>query len=114
MLFYCSNFKVQIIYVLTESAKSYMENYIKKLFSVADKAELFNKITFICPENGDKFPSHFSLAKLLYYSPLAMKQISRIIYGKVAYLIPSVPSNEDRLIGMELQIPLFYGDNYLA
>jgi len=39
-----------------------------------------------------------------------MNRIKELIYGKTAYIVPSMPSSEDRLIGITLNIPIFQGD----
>lgn len=107
---FLSYFKVKVIYVIPKSILDPMENYLRKLFSLAGKEDSFDRIVFVHPENWEKFPPSISLAKILYYSPKALKKIKTIIGKTVSYLIPSFPSKEDSLIGMKLQVPLFYGN----
>ncbi len=54
------------------------------------------------PENLDKLPSHFSLSKKLLYSPKAIKRILKIVRGKVSYIVPGYPSNDDVKLANEL------------
>ena len=40
---------------------------------------------------------------------MALNRIKELIEGKNAYIVPGVPSKEDTLIGITLNIPLYSG-----
>jgi hypothetical protein len=63
----------------------------------------------VTPENNNKFPSHFSLSRILLYSPKCLKRIQKIIKNKISYLVPGFPSNDDIKLATELDIPLYCG-----
>jgi len=44
------------------------------------------------------------------YSPKVLKRIKQLIKGKTAYLVPSIPSNDDIELSALLNIPVFSGD----
>ncbi|EAR96432.2 IQ calmodulin-binding motif protein (macronuclear) [Tetrahymena thermophila SB210] len=101
---------VNIIYVVPGNLLQDIQNYLQKLFQINHKEEYLKRIHFIIPENIDKFPQHFSLSKILYYSPISLKYIKEQIKGKIAYIVPSIPNIEDKSIGLYLEIPLLCGN----
>jgi len=41
---------------------------------------------------------------------MALNRIKELIQNKTAYIVPSMPSREDYLIGIALNVPIFQGD----
>ncbi|KAL4456158.1 hypothetical protein ABPG74_014119 [Tetrahymena malaccensis] len=101
---------VNIIYIVPGNLLQDIQNYLQKLFLINHKEEYLKRIHFIIPENIDKFPEHFSLSKILYYSPISLKCLKEQIKDKVAYIVPSIPNKEDKSIGLYLEIPLMCGN----
>jgi len=64
--------------------------YYYKICELGDISNYKERLHFICPENIAKFPKKFSLAKLLYYSPRALRQIKNIVNYRSAYLVPVI------------------------
>ncbi|KAL4504491.1 hypothetical protein ABPG72_009937 [Tetrahymena utriculariae] len=101
---------VNIIYIVPGNLLQDIKNYLQKLFLINHKEEYLKRIHFIIPENIHKFPSHFSLSKILYYSPISLNCLKEQIKGKVAYIVPSIPNKEDKSIGLYLEVPLMCGN----
>lgn len=40
----------------------------------------------------DRFPRHFPLSSLLYYSPRCLRRIRSLVKGRPAYIVPGVPN----------------------
>jgi len=101
---------IEIIYVAPYALPKEIISYYYKICELGELQNYKERIHFIWPENFNEFPSYFSTSKLLYYSPMALNRIKELIQNKTAYIVPSMPSREDYLIGIALNVPIFQGD----
>ncbi len=101
---------VEIIYISPFDLPAEIINYYHKVMSLGDLNDYKDRIHFIWPENHINFPSHFSTARLLLYSPKAIKRIKGLIKGKEAFIVPGFPSNDDIKLAAILNIAIFAGD----
>lgn len=65
----------------------------------------------IIPDKFDRYPSHFSLSQVLYYSDSTIKEIKNIVKNKCAYIVPGYINKEDMKVAVKLNIPIFSGDS---
>lgn len=100
---------VEIIYVCPFDLPSEIINYYHKVLDLGDIHDYKERLHFVWPENHLNFPSHFSTARLLLYSPKAMKRIKTLIKNKPSFIIPGFPSNDDIKLATQLKIPLMSG-----
>ena len=98
---------LEMIYVLPLEANSEVINYYWKVLEVAGVVNAQSRVHFVFPENSNKFVYSFSVSQLLYYSPIALKQIKSLISGKIAYIVPLMVGKEDFLIADYLNVCIF-------
>ena len=65
---------VDIIYISAIELPSEVTKYYMKVLEMNGIPNISQRIHFLMPDNADKFPEHFSLPSLVYYSPNTMKQ----------------------------------------
>ena len=92
---------IEIIYVAPYALPKEIISYYYKICELGELQNYKERIHFIWPENFNEFPS---------YSPMALNRIKELIQNKTAYIVPSMPSREDYLIGIALNVPIFQGD----
>lgn len=80
--------KAEVIIVVPFELPSEIVSYYHKICELGDLKNFKDRLHFIYPENTKRFPSHFSLSKLLYYSPKSLKQLKSIIQNKNGYIVP--------------------------
>lgn len=86
---------LSIIYVAPFDLPSEIMNYFYKILELGEIANYKERLHFVWPENHHTFPSHYSTSRLLLLSPKCMNRIKALIKGKVAYVVPGYPSNDD-------------------
>ena len=69
-----------------------------------------SRLNFVWPEGHSSFPPHFTLSRLLLYSPKTLSRIRKLIKNKLAFLIPGFPSNDDIVLANALKVPIYAGD----
>jgi hypothetical protein len=86
--------------------------YYAKLLGITGDSEVVQRFKVVHPENFSRFPSHFSLADVLRYSPRCLKRIAHFIRGRDAFIIPGHVGPRDWLLAHRLQVPMlgFSGD----
>jgi hypothetical protein len=88
--------------------------YYHKLLRVGGVDNTEARLTFVVPENAERFPQHLSLATLLYYSPHALRRVRRLTQGQggldgspvTAFIAPGSVGEEDRTLALALRLPL--------
>jgi hypothetical protein len=88
--------------------------YYHKLLRVGGVDNAAARLTFVVPENAERFPQHLSLATLLYYSPHALRRVRRLTQGQggldgapvTAFIAPGSVGEEDRTLALALRLPL--------
>jgi len=71
-----------------------------------------SRLQIIYPENAHRFPIHFSLTKLLHYSPKALSKLRKLSVN--AYIVPGYVNEEDRLLALEIGTPLLNAEPRVA
>ena len=66
---------VTVIYICPLEPNEEVIQYFNKVLEISGIQDSLNRIHFIFPENSNKFPYSTSLGKLLYFSPIALKDI---------------------------------------
>ncbi|EGR32140.1 IQ calmodulin-binding motif family protein, putative [Ichthyophthirius multifiliis] len=102
--------KVSIIYVSAYQLQQEIISYYHKICELAQIPDYINRLHFIYPENSQCFPKIYNTNKLLYYSPMALKKIKKIISNKYSYIIPGNIQKQDILISIQLNVPVYAGD----
>ncbi|DAZ95854.1 TPA: hypothetical protein N0F65_009128 [Lagenidium giganteum] len=97
---------VDIVYVAPFELSNDVTSYVMKMLQLGGIADPVARVKIVYPEHAQRFPSHFSLATLLLYSPLCLKRIKRYIRGKEAYLVTGVPGPEDKRLAITLGVPV--------
>lgn len=72
------------------------------------------RLKIIVPENYNRFPPHFSLSTILFYSPRAMRRIANFCRGRTAYIAPNVVGREDVRLSQALRLPLLGPEDNVA
>jgi hypothetical protein len=101
---------VDIIYIAPFDLPPEVLSYYSKVFELGGLEGFQNRYTILWPENHTNFPGHFPTSRILMYSPKVLNRIKQLIRGKVAYIVPSIPSNDDIELSASLNIPIFSGD----
>lgn len=81
-----------------------------KILEIGEIDQIKKRVTFLTPENTDKFPNHFSLTQLLIYSPKTVKRLKSLIKGKQAYIVPGTVNTDDIKLSIRLAIPILSGE----
>jgi hypothetical protein len=71
---------VDVIYVSPFPLSEDVQGYYRKLLELGGCADPGTRFKIVVPENTERFPGHFSLASLLYYSPAAMQRIRKVCF----------------------------------
>lgn len=82
--------------------------FFQKLLEVAG-IDYTNRLHFVHPENFSKFPQHYSLTQLLYFSPKALFQIRQLIQGQFSYIVPMRVGKEEFVLAEILKTNLYTG-----
>jgi len=98
---YCSPF------MLSPDVQSY---YMKLLEEVGGIASVSSRVKILVPDQAARLPDHFSLAKLLLYSPKALRAIRAAIRGRPVVMVPGQVGSEDLALAVELGVPLWSGE----
>jgi len=101
---------VEVIYVTPFQMTNDILGYYMKILEIGEIDNATQKITFITPDNVQRFPHHYSLAQMLIYSPKTIKRIKNLIKGKQAYIVPGLPSTDDVKLSIMLSIPTLCGE----
>lgn len=101
---------VDVIYVSPFQMTNDVLGYYLKILEIGDITGAQGRLHFVVPDNINKFPSHFSLAQVLMYSPSSIKRIKNLIAGKQAYIVPGMPSIDDIKLSIRLAIPIMCGE----
>lgn len=97
---------VDIIYVCPFEINSDVHQYYLKLLEVGGIENAEDRLKIFTPENATKFPEHFSLAKLSFYSTRLLKKIKDQIRGRPAYIVPCEVGPEDLQLAVKLDLPM--------
>lgn len=97
---------VDIIYISPFKLNHDVHQYYLKLLEVGGVENGEERLKVLVPENYNKFPEHFSLAKLAFYSPQLLKRIKQYIRGRPAYIVPCELGPEDLQLAVELNLPM--------
>lgn len=84
--------------------------YYMKILEIGEVESVTNRVTFVVPDNIDKFPHHLSLTQALIYSPKTINRIKSMIKGKQSYIVPGVASTDDIKLSIKLGIPIMSGE----
>jgi hypothetical protein len=84
-------------------------NYYYRMMDLAGIPKFEDRLLFFSPSEAPKFPRHFSVAKLLYYSSKTLNQLRMITEDLPTVLVPGGPSNELIKICHFLKCYLFAG-----
>mmetsp|Transcript_22620 Transcript_22620/g.44816 ORF Transcript_22620/g.44816 Transcript_22620/m.44816 type:complete len:1178 (+) Transcript_22620:87-3620(+) len=97
---------VDIIYITPFDLNPEIQQYYMKLLEVGGVNDVSSRIKIMTPENYDRLPEHFSLAKLVLYSPRLLKRIRQAIRGRPAYIVPCELGPEDLQLAVHLNLPI--------
>jgi len=103
---------VDVVYVSPFPLSKDVLQYYAKLLGITGDSDVAQRFKVVHPENFSRFPSHFSLADVLRYSPRCLKRIAHFIRGRDAFMIPSYVGPRDWLLAHRLGVPMlgFSGD----
>ena len=101
---------VDVIYVAPYTLTSEVFKYYMKILELVEIEEPTKRFHLIVPENYVRFHGHLSLAQAMLYSPKALQQITNIIDGKQAYIVPGKVSANDIKLSIQLGIPIMAGE----
>ena len=85
-----------------------------KILELVEIEEPKSRFHLIVPENYNKFQDHLSLSQAMLYSPKALQQISNLIEGNQAYIVPGKVGDYDIKLSIQLGIPILSGEPDLA
>ena len=105
---------VEVVYVSPFPLSPDVVQYYSKLLQIQGLENPEERFKCVHPENYDRFPSHFSLATTLLYSPRALKRIANYCRGKDAYIIPGIVGADDVKVACKLGMPLLAPDPQTA
>ena len=97
---------VEVIYVAPFPLAPDLMQYYSKLLQVSGHERPEDRFKVVFPENYDRFPSHFSLATVLAYSPRCLRRIKNFCKGKESYIVPGVVGPDDLKVACLLDMPL--------
>ncbi|RLN89870.1 hypothetical protein BBJ28_00006259 [Nothophytophthora sp. Chile5] len=95
-----------LVYVSPFELTADVSQYFLKLLQLGGATDSRPRVKFVFPEQAARFPTHFSLASLLLYSPHCLQRIRRYTAGKDAYLVMGLPGAEDQRLAMALDLPI--------
>lgn len=72
---------VEIVYMSPYELSSEIVNYYYKILELGDVHDFRSRLHFVSPERANDFPNHFSLSRILLYSPKAIKRLKSLIKG---------------------------------
>ena len=105
---------IDVVYISPYTLPDDIKAYYNKLLEVGGVQNIANKLRILVPENADKYPEHFSLSTLLYYSPRAIRRIRQLLRSRCAYIVPAVVGPDEKRLSMLLKIPMLAADPELA
>lgn len=73
---------VDVIYVSPFQMTNDVLGYYMKILEIGEVESVTNRVSFVVPDNIDKFPHHLSLTQALIYSPKTINRIKSMIKGK--------------------------------
>jgi len=97
---------VEVVYVAPFALPDHILGYFKNLLMMRGIGNLQSRLTFVVPENAHRFPGHFSLTKLLLYSPKAVQRLRRLTAGRNAFIIPGRVGREEAQLATALSLPI--------
>ena len=97
---------VDVLYLSPFALNTDVQSYYLKLLEVGGITSTSSRVKILLPENSQRFPEHFSLAKLVLYSPKCLRKIREHLRGRPAVLIPGEVGMEDLALAVELNVPL--------
>ena len=97
---------IEVVYVAPYSVPKDILDYYFTLLEISGVKNARKRVRVVVPENANKFPEHFSLAKLTYYSDKVMRQIKQLAGGRPAYIVPGSLGPEDLQLAVHMGLPL--------
>jgi len=101
---------VDVIYISPFTLTSEVYKYYMKILELVEVEDPSSRFHLVVPENYVRFHSHLSLAQAMLYSPKALKQISNLIEGRQAYIVPGKVGEDDIKLSIQLGIPTMCGE----
>eukprot|EP00002_Diphylleia_rotans_P032497 TRINITY_DN6832_c0_g3_i2.p1 TRINITY_DN6832_c0_g3~~TRINITY_DN6832_c0_g3_i2.p1 ORF type:complete len:1023 (+),score=225.37 TRINITY_DN6832_c0_g3_i2:269-3070(+) len=97
---------IEVLYVSPFPLTTDMLQYYQKLLEIGGIENADTRYKVIYPENAQRFPDHYSLSTVLYYSPRCLKRIRNYVRGKIAYIVPGVMGFDDIRVAAALNLPI--------
>ena len=101
---------IEIIYILPFQINDEILTYYISLLENIGIKNIEDRLHFLVPEAVDFFPSNYSLAKLIYFSPILISEIKTLVKFKEAYIIPGEISDLEEKLCCLLEKPIIMGN----
>ncbi|OMJ95267.1 hypothetical protein SteCoe_1483 [Stentor coeruleus] len=106
--------KLSIIYISPIVLHSDILEYYYSVLKLCEIPNAKDRLVFITPNHGINLDSLYSTSKLLFLSSGTINEIKEMIKGKIAYLVPNVPNEDDIWLSDLLGIPVMCTEPGLA
>ena len=109
-IFACKDPNVDVIYISPFTLTGEVFKYYMKILELVEIENPSNRFHLVVPENYVRFHEHLSLSQAMLYSPKALQQITNLIEGKQAYIVPGKVGEYEVKLSIQLGIPIMCGE----
>ena len=97
---------IHIVFISPFSIPDDLLGYFISIMNVRGVKNPKARLKVIVPENMNRLPAHFSLAKALLSSQKTIKRVELAIHGQRAYMVPHSTSHDEVELSLLLNIPI--------